>query len=597
MDEPVSTKRDVDNMPDWDLSDLYQNLTDPKIEQDLMRVAANAESFQINHQGQVKNLTSGQFAKAIQTYEAITDDMGRVFAYGQLLQAGKVTDTEVGRFYQGIQERVTAISTSVLFFTLEIGRLDDDVIHDFLNDSDVAHFKSWIDGVRLYKNHQLSDDIEALLQEKSLTGRSAFIRLFDETMASMQFQMEGEKDALNLSGVLNFLSHSDKVKRKSAAHALARGLGEEQRVLAHITNTLAKDKQIDDKWRKYPSPLSSRNLANRVEDEVVNALVSSVKNRYGELSHRYYTMKAKWFGVEKLDYWDRNAPQPGDQDRTYTWNDAKQIVLDAYAGFAPEMAGIAEQFFDKNWIDAELRPGKNSGAFCHPVVASSHPYILMNFHGKSRDVMTLAHELGHGVHQILARAQGTLMSDTPLTLAETASVFGEMLTFKSLLAAETDAKRKRILLAGKVEDMMNTVVRQIAFHEFEVEVHKARLKAELSHAEISDIWMQTQSESLGNAIQLHPEYKSFWGYVPHFIHSPFYVYAYAFGDCLVNSLYDVYSCGHDGFEDKYFTMLKSGGTLGHKDLLKPFDLDATDPEFWGRGLSVISSFIDDLESV
>jgi len=596
MTVPVSTKSDVDNVPVWDLSDLYQNLSDPKIEQDLARIAANAERFQKNHHGQVNGLTSQQFAKAIQTYETISDDMGRVFAYGQLLQAGNVTDAEIGRFYQGIQERVTTVSTSVLFFTLEIGRLADDVVGDLLNDPDVAHFKSWIDGVRLYKNHQLSDDIEALLQEKALTGRAAFIRLFDETMATMQFQMEGEKDALNLSGVLNFLSHSDKSKRQSAARALAGGLETEQRVLTQITNTLTKDKQIDDKWRKYASPLSSRNLANRVEDKVVDALVSSVKSQYGDLSHRYYAMKAKWFGVEKLDYWDRNAPLPDDLDRTYNWHDAKKIVLDAYANFAPEMADIAEQFFVKNWIDADLRPGKNSGAFSHPVVASTHPYILMNFHGKSRDVMTLAHELGHGVHQMLARSQGTLMSDTPLTLAETASVFGEMLTFKSLLNNEQDPARKRILLAGKVEDMMNTVVRQIAFHEFEAGVHKARLTAELSTAEIGDIWMRTQSESLGDSIQLYPEYQSFWGYVPHFIHSPFYVYAYAFGDCLVNSLYDVYDKGHNGFEDKYFTMLKSGGTLGHKDLLKPFDLDATDPKFWGRGLSVISSFIDDLES-
>lgn len=587
---------DAGALPVWDLTDLYQGLDDPDIDRDLKTARDQARRFQSAYQTRTGDLKARDFANAIQEYETICDQVYKVFAFAQLLQAGNVADPETGRFYQGIQERVTEISTVILFFTLEIGRMDETALQKAMKNKAVARYKPWIDGVRLYKDRQLPDQMETLLQEKSLTGRAAFVRLFDETMATMRFIMEGEKQPLDLSSVLNFLSDKDQGKRKSAAAALAKGLAGEQRVLTQITNTLAKDKQTDDKWRKYETPLSSRNLANRVEDDVVEALVTSVKSRYGDLAHRYYALKAGWFGVDQLEYWDRNAPLPGDRDRTYSWQDGKSIVLDAYAGFAPEMADIAAEFFDNNWIDAQLRAGKNSGAFSHPVVASAHPYILLNFHGRSRDVMTLAHELGHGVHQMLAREQGTLMSETPLTLAETASVFGEMLIFKSLLENETDRAAKRILLAGKVEDMMNTVVRQIAFHEFEWGVHQARQKSELSADGIGDIWMRTQGESLGPAIKLRPEYSTFWGYVPHFIHSPFYVYAYAFGDCLVNSLYDVYAGGHDGFQDKYFTMLKSGGTLGHKDLLQPFGLDATDPEFWMRGLSVISSFIDDLEA-
>lgn len=308
-------------------------------------------------------------------------------------------------------------------------------------------------------------------------------------------------------------------------------------------------------------------------------------------------MKANWFGQEKLNWWDRNAPLPDADGQVFTWDQAKDTVLSAYNGFAPEMAQIAGRFFDERWIDAPPRPGKNSGAFAHPTVSSAHPYVLLNFHGKTRDVMTLAHELGHGVHQVLAAPQGTLMANTPLTLAETASVFGEMLTFQSLLNNEPEPKRKRFMLAGKVEDMMNTVVRQIAFHEFERRVHAERPKGELSTGRLEEIWIETQRESLGDGIHFDDAYKPLWGYIPHFIHSPFYVYAYAFGDCLVNSLYSVFKDGHPGFEDKYFKMLKSGGTKRHKELLAPFGLDATDPAFWKRGLSVISGFIDELEAM
>jgi oligoendopeptidase F len=516
-------------------------------------------------------------------------------SYAQLLLASDMGNAGVGRFYQTLQERITDITTITLFFALELNQIDDDRLASQLKDKALQAFKPWIDETRVFRPHQLPDELEKLLHEKSVTGRTAWSRLFDETMADIRFNVAGEE--LTMSDTLNQMTDPVGETRKVAARALSKGLSDQGRVLSLITNTLAKDKEIEDGWRKFRSPMASRNLANQVEDEVVEALVAAVRESYGDLSHRYYAMKAKWFGQEKLNWWDRNAPLPGADNLVFSWDQAKGTVLSAYGGFAPQMAQIAERFFDERWIDAPPRPGKNSGAFAHPTVSSVHPYVLLNFHGKTRDVMTLAHELGHGVHQVLASQHGTLMSNTPLTLAETASVFGEMLTFQSLLKGEPDPKRKRIMLAGKVEDMMNTVVRQIAFHEFERQVHAERPKGELSINTLAEIWIKTQRESLGDAINFDDAYKPLWGYIPHFIHSPFYVYAYAFGDCLVNSLYSVFKDGHPGFQDKYFEMLKSGGTKRHKELLAPFGLDATDPKFWKCGLSVITGFIDELEGM
>ena len=451
--------------------------------------------------------------------------------------------------------------------------------------------------VREYRPHQLSDDMEKLLHEKSVTGRAAWVRLFEETFADMRFNVDGEGEGMTQSQVLNLMSDRDGTKRKAAAQALGAKLGDNVRLLALITNTLAKDKEIEDRWRHFDRPVSERNLANQVEDEVVDALASSVRGAFADLSHRYYALKAKWFGVEALDYWDRNAPLPDDASALYTWDEARQLVLDAYGAFTPQMAEVAGRFFNEGWIDAEPREGKESGAFSHPVVPKAHPYVLLNFHGKARDVMTLAHELGHGVHQVLAADQGTLMADTPLTTAETASVFGEMLTFRKMLDGETDPKRRRILLAGKVEDMLNTVVRQVAFHEFERRVHDERRTGELSSDRLGEIWMEIQGESLGPAVRLDENYRHFWAYIPHFVHTPFYVYAYAFGDCLVNSLYGVFSGGHEGFQQKYLEMLAAGGTKRHKELLAPFGLDASDPDFWNQGLAVIQGFVDELEAL
>jgi len=581
--------------PTWNLADLYASPNDPLIESDLSAAAEAAKSFRESHQGKVGDLTPPDFAAAIKLYENISEQLYKLGSYAQLLHAGQVDDSAIGRFHQTISEKVTDISSEMLFFTLEINRIDDAAMERLLAEPDVAHYRPWIEDTRLYRDHQLADDLEQLLHQKSVTGRSAWNRLFDETMAAMRFDIDGKKVAM--SDVLNRLSDTDQGKRKQAAKALGAGLEGQIRLFTLITNTLAKDKEIEDRWRKYDRPVSSRNLANQIEDDVVDALVSAVRDSYPRLSHRYYAIKAGWFGGDKLDYWDRNAPMPGRQESLYGWDDARNIVLKAYGDFEPQMAAIADTFFEKRWIDAELRDGKDSGAFSHPTVPSAHPYILMNFHGKARDVMTLAHELGHGVHQVLSGPQGTLMSDTPLTLAETASVFGEMLTFQSILKAEEDPAARKALLAGKIEDMMNTVVRQIAFHEFERRVHDERRNGEVSTERLGEIWMDVQVESLGPALRFEDEYKHYWAYIPHFIHVPFYVYAYAFGDCLVNSLYDVFQDGHPEFQQKYIEMLKAGGTLRHKELLAPFGLDASDPAFWSRGLAVIEGLIDQLEEM
>ncbi len=588
------TKTDQD-LPEWDLTHLYSDREAPELSTDLDWAMERSQAFKAAYEGRLAEIDGATLGQAIAEYEKIAERLHKVMSYAQLLFASNVENPENGRFYQTLSERVTVISTETLFFALELNRIEDAVLAEQLKDPAAAHYEPWIRDVRVFRPHQLSDEVEKVLHEKSVTGRAAWNRLFDETLAGMRFPMNG-KD-LSLSETLNLLSDRDGEKRRAAAKALGSVFGENLRLFTLITNTLAKDKEIEDQWRNFPKPVSSRNLSNYVEDEVVEALVGSVRQAFPALGHRYYALKAKWFGVDKLDYWDRNAPLPEDSDRRYSWSEAQETVLGAYGGFDPRMAEIAQRFFDGRWIDVPPRPGKDSGAFAHPTVPSVHPYILLNYHGKARDVMTLAHELGHGVHQVLAGAQGTLLSDTPLTLAETASVFGEMLTFRALLDAETDPARKRILIAGKVEDMLNTVVRQIAFHEFERRVHDERKSGELATERLSEIWIDVQTESLGPALQFDDEYKAFWAYIPHFIHSPFYVYAYAFGDCLVNSLYDVFQGGHPKFQAKYLDMLRAGGTLRHRELLAPFGLDAADPEFWKRGLSMISGFIDELEAI
>ncbi len=590
----------ADKLPEWNLSDLYSGIGAPEVARDLDTLDAECVAFESDYKGQLAERTAAEggglwLAGAVKRYEAIDDLAGRLGSYAGLVHAGDSIDPVISKFYGDVSERLTNASLHLLFFTLELNRVDDAVIENAMRTAELAHYRPWIEDQRKDKPYQLEDRIEQLFHEKSQSGYSAWNRLFDQTISSLRFKVSGKE--LAIEPTLSFLQDRDGTRRKAAADALAKTFKANERTFALITNTLAKDKEISDRWRGFKDVADSRHLNNRVEREVVDALVAAVRAAYPKLSHRYYRLKAGWFKKKKLPHWDRNAPLPFAATGAIAWGDAKHMVLSAYRGFSPEMAGIAERFFTDRWIDAPVRPGKAPGAFSHPTTPSAHPYVLMNYQGKPRDVMTLAHELGHGVHQVLAAKNGALMAPTPLTLAETASVFGEMLTFRRLRGETKSTKQRQALLAGKVEDMINTVVRQIAFYTFERAIHTERKNGELTAKRIGEIWLGVQGESLGPAIDIRPGYENFWMYIPHFIHSPFYVYAYAFGDCLVNSLYGAYEHAQSGFAERYLAMLSAGGTKHYSELLKPFGLDAKDPEFWNGGLSVISGMIDELEAM
>lgn len=594
----AQTAPDLGDLPEWDLTDLYPSMESKELEADLERMTSACAAFAKRYEGRLAELDGDGLAAAIAEYESFDQVLGRVMSYAGLLYTQNTQDPARAKFMSDCQTRVTEISTPLVFFTLELNRLEDARLDKMLAESEtLARYRPWLERLRSFRPYQLSDELEKFLHDQSVVGASAWNRLFDETIAGMSFDVEGEPEPLGLEATLNLMSDRDRSRREAGAHAVAHAMSDNLRLFSRITNTLAKEKEVEDRWRKLPTPEYSRHLANHVEPEVVDALRKAVQNAYPRLSHRYYALKAKWLGLDQLEYWDRNAPLPDSDDRVIPWEEARATVLGAYAEFSPRMAELAEPFFDRGWIDAPVRPVKAPGAFSHSTVTDVHPYVMMNYLGKPRDVMTLAHELGHGVHQRLAAAQGELLSRTPLTLAETASVFGEMLTFQRMLSEAPDARIRKAMLAGKVEDMINTVVRQIAFYEFELRVHAARREGELTSDQICEIWMAVQAESLGPAINLPDEYRTFWAYVPHFIHSPFYVYAYAFGDGLVNALYAVYEQADSGFQDRYFDLLRAGGTLHHSQALAPFGLDATDPAFWDQGLGVIGRMIDELEAM
>lgn len=596
----TAAKSKTGKLPEWNLADLYSGTDAPEIARDLEKLDAECVAFEADYKGKIAERLAteggGQWlAEAVTRYEAIDDLAGRLGSYAGLVHAGDSVDPVISKFYGDVSERLTAASIHLLFFPLELNRIDDAAMEKAMQAPELAHYRPWIEDLRKDKPYQLEDRVEQLFHEKAQSGYAAWNRLFDQTISGLRFRL-GAKE-LAIEPTLNLLQDRAGDKRKAAAEALAKTFKANERTFALITNTLAKDKEISDRWRGFQDVADSRHLNNRVEREVVDALVASVRSAYPRLSHRYYRLKAGWFKKKKLPHWDRNAPLPFAATGSIAWPEARNMVLSAYRGFSPQMADIAERFFTDRWIDAPVRPGKAPGAFSHPTTPSAHPYVLMNYQGKPRDVMTLAHELGHGVHQVLAAKNGALMAPTPLTLAETASVFGEMLTFRRLLAQTKSAKQRQALLAGKVEDMINTVVRQIAFYSFERAVHTERRNGELTAERIGEIWLSVQDESLGSAIDIRPGYETFWMYIPHFIHSPFYVYAYAFGDCLVNSLYAVYEHASEGFAERYLAMLAAGGTKHYSELLKPFGLDAKDPKFWDGGLSVISGMIDELEGM
>jgi oligoendopeptidase F len=591
---------DLGPLPEWNLEDLYPSIDSELYSADLARAEAECKAFAAEYRGKLEEIAQSEdagtaLAVAVSRYETIDDLLGRIMSYAGLIYSGNTSDPIRAKFYGDAQDKITTASTDLLFFQLELNRIDSGVLDKAMENSPLAHWRPWLEDIRKEKPYQLEDKLEQLFHEKSVTGHGAWNRLFDETIASLRFNVEGKE--LTIEPTLTLMQDPNEEVRHKAADAIAATLKANLRTFGLITNVLTKDKEISDRWRGFQDVADSRHLANRVEREVVDALVKAVEEAHPRLSHRYYALKAKWFGKDKLDHWDRNAPLPSVPAQTYAWEEARKTVLDAYREFSPRMAGIATRFFDERWIDAPVRPGKAPGAFAHPTVPSAHPYVLLNYQGKPRDVMTLAHELGHGVHQVLAAPNGALMAPTPLTLAETASVFGEMLTFRALLDKTKDKPRRRAMLAAKVEDMLNTVVRQIAFYSFERKLHSRRAEGELTPENISDIWMSVQADSLGPAIRLGPGYETFWAYIPHFIHSPFYVYAYAFGDCLVNSLYGVYQKASDGFAERYLDMLSAGGTKHHSELLAPFGLDARDPAFWQIGLGMIEGLIAELEAM
>jgi oligoendopeptidase F len=586
------------DLPEWDLRDLYSSPEAPEIDRDLADVQAAGAAFEAAYKGKLAAQDAAGMLAAIREYERIDTVAGRLMSFAGLRYYQNTMDSERAKFMADTQDSITNSTTPLVFFSLEFNRLDDAFLEGlYAANADLARYRPVLDRMRAMRPYQLSDELETYLHDASVVGSSAWNKLFDETMAGLMFKVAGEEDELNLEATLNLLTDTDRTKREAAARALAAVFDKNIKLFARVHNTLAKEKEIDDRWRKMPSAQHARHLSNHVEPEVVEALRNAVVAAYPKLSHRYYRLKAKWMGLDHLEIWDRNAPLPIEQPKTVNWTEARETVMGAYASFAPEMSDIAAPFFDKGWIDAGVKPGKAPGAFAHPTVTTVHPYVMLNYLGKPRDVMTLAHELGHGVHQVLAAGQGELLSSTPLTLAETASVFGEMLTFRRLLdQAKTPAERKT-LLAGKVEDMINTVVRQIAFYDFECKLHAARAEGELTPDDINALWMSVQAQSLGDAFNFMDGYETFWAYIPHFVHSPFYVYAYAFGDGLVNALYAAYEGGLPDFQAKYFDMLKAGGSKHHKELLAPFGLDASDPKFWDKGLSMIAGFIDELEAM
>ncbi len=588
----------IGTVPRWTLADLYPAMDAPAFGADLAEAAARAESFAADYRGRLAGIADGpeagaRLAEAMRRYERLDEMLGRAASYAQLLYTEDTSDAARAKFMADAGDRVTAVSSNLLFFTLELNAIPDATLDRLAADGPLAHWRPWLDDVRKDRPHQLDTKLEQLFHEKAVTGRAAWTRLFDETITSLRFAVDGA--SLALEPTLNLLQDPDGAAREKASAALATTLGAHARTFALITNTLSKDLEISNRWRGFEDVADSRHLSNRVERDVVEALVGAVRAAHPRLSHRYYALKARWFGRAQLDHWDRNAPLPGAPPATVPWAEARDTVLDAYHVFSPVLSDIVRRFFDERWIDAEIRPGKAPGAFSHPTVPAVHPYVLMNYQGRPRDVMVLAHELGHGVHQKLAAPRGALMAQTPLTLAETASVFGEMLTFRAMVARAATPAARFALLAAKVEDMLNTVVRQIAFYAFERRLHEERREGELTVERIGELWMSVQADSLGPAIRLGPGYETFWSYVPHFVHSPFYVYAYAFGDCLVNSLYGVFRASPDGFAERYVALLAAGGTKHHSELLKPFGLDAHDPGFWSIGLGVIEGLIDELE--
>ena len=576
----------------WDLSDLYPS--SDALDQDLLHADREADAFAGRYRDRVANLSAEDLARALGSLEALQDRMGRSYAYAYLHWSTNTNDPARGALLQKVQESYTQTSKKLIFFDLEWAHLDDERARAYLEAEELRHFRHYLELQRLQKDYLLSEPEEKILSEKSLTGRGAWNRFFDETLGAARFYIDGE--AKTEQETLSKLHESNRDLRRSAALALTEGLQKHERELTFVFNTILADKNSDDRLRGYPHWLSSRNLANEVSDETVDALIEAVTSRY-DLVARYYRLKQKLLSLDELMDYDRYAPI-GAADIRYTWNEARDVVIESYSGFHPEMGTISEYFFDLNWIDAAVAAGKRGGAFSHGTVPSAHPYILMNFTGKIRDVQTLAHELGHGVHQHLSRKQGVFQASTPLTTAEMASVFGEMLVFQRLLKNEEDAANKLAMVVGKIDDTIATVFRQVAMNRFEDRIHTARrTEGELTAGRFAELWLATQDEMFRGSVTLGEHYRHWWSYIPHFLHSPGYVYAYAFGELLVLALYAKYRQSPMDFPSKYITLLEAGGSDWPHELLSALDIDLTDPGFWRLGMKAIEDLIIEAEDL
>ena len=578
-------------LPSWNLTEFYPSFTSTEIDKDIKTLKKKTKKFSSSFKGKLSILSSENLLQTLIDYEKIEELVQKIKSFAYLTYCTDQLNEKKKKFYQFIEESLSDIEKAIIFYSIELNNLSEKKLSLF-NDS---KYKSWIKNHKKFKKFQKSEDNEKILVEKSLTSSSAWVKFFDQSMTRLKFKFKNKE--LSETEILNLLSSTNRKVRKEAAEVFGDTLKKNIFNFTFIINTISKDLDINKNIRGFKYSESSRHLLNQIEKEDVDSLVKSTTDNYSKICHRYYKYKTKFFGDKILKYWDRNAPYPGTKEFKISWKEAKNTVIESYNSFDPRFGEIVRLFFDKNWIDAGIKKGKTSGAFSHPTVPSCSPRILVNFQGRIRDVMTLAHELGHGIHQYLANKNGLLLSDTPLTLAETASVFGEMLTFKLLLKKSKNKHEKIYLLRSKIEDMLNTVFRQIAFFKFERDLHSQRIEGELTTEEISQIWLKSQKESLGNSIELSGDYKYFWAYIPHFIHSPFYVYAYAFGDCLVNSLYSKYESGDKNFNEKYFNLLSSGGSEHYQKHLRKFKLNPKDKNFWQLGMNLIKNLIDELEQL
>ncbi|MEX2403016.1 MAG: M3 family oligoendopeptidase [Balneolales bacterium] len=578
----------------WDLSDLYKGIDDPKLLEDKQRIKKLAEDFSSKYRTMVMSLSPEEMLGALEEYEKINDLIGRTGSFAYLIWTTNTENAAYGKLVQEMNEFSSEISQKLVFFDLEWLDLDEILAEELINHPRLAKYRHYLETSRRYKPHKLEEKEEQLLTAKSVTGKQAWIRYFDETLGAARFELDGKM--LTEQEVLSKIHEPDRELRKRAADSVTSKLKDISRTTTYVFNTILADKHTNDKLRKFPSWITGRNLSNEISDESVDSLVESVTNRY-DLPQRFYDLKKSLLGLDELHEYDRYAPIV-ETETNVNWTGAKAMVLDSYTKFHPELGNIASKFFDNNWIDAAIKPGKRGGAYSAGTVPSAHPYVFMNYDGKIRDVQTLAHELGHGVHQYLSREQGVLQAHTPLTTAETASVFGEMLVFQSLLKTIDDPKEKLSLLVGKIDDTIATVFRQVSMNRFEHSIHTARREeGELSTQRMSELWMQTQKDIYGPSVSLTSNYEIWWSYIPHFIHTPGYVYAYAFGELLVLALYEQYTQKPDGFADKYMELLKAGGSDWPQNLLAKMDVDINSIDFWRNGLNTIDSMIEQAETL